>query len=1065
MKRIFEQCSILVVFCFFLAPTILAQAGGATSEITGRLTDPNGAVVSGATITVTDKEKGISRTATTDDQGNYRILSLSPGIYQIKAQAKGFSTLQKNEVQLTVGQTSNQDFILQIGEATATVDITSDAPLIEAERTQQSTTINEKYIRNLPIDRRDYLSFTLLAPGVVDSNALADNSDFRVAQTPQSGISFYGNNGRGNSITVDGAEANDQGGGVRSTLSQEAVQEFQVNRSNYNAELGGASGGVVNIVSKTGTNNFRGSIFAYFRDQSLDAADPFATVLQGTTLTRVKPDANRQQYGFTVGGPIIKDKTFFFGGYEGLRRRESSTVTLLNNLSIFQPTAGQASIISALAASVDPTLVTCLNGQAQVTRAQCAPILQATLTSKTNTQNLFRNNTGVFPFTGNSNSLSMRVDHIPSEANSFFLRYSFTKRDEVNQATRALLAFSRSNNVETLDHNLAGGWTHVFSPTLINELRLQGNYNTLFVTSNDPNGPELNVTGFGFFNRDIFLPSFNFDRRYEVADNLTFVTGSHRLKFGGSFLMRDGFFDSKTFFGGRFGFSVLPGSFVSPQLATTSINQLQGLDLGLPTSYQQGFGDGIVGGKLPYYSFYGQDTWNATSTLTINYGLRYEVDVRKSPLRTFYGNVAPRIGFAWDPVGTKKTIIRGGYGIFYAQIPFVIDYVVNALNEINGKRQIPQILSTLNAANPFAVNGPVNIFRTLLAQGAIGIPNTTRTITPADLTQFGITISQTGPRNPLTVLFRSDPTYRNPRAQQTSIGIEHEFAPGFSFGASYVWALTQFITRARDINLLDRPKTSRGIRDWSAASGCTGAAIFTCFRDPTLFQEIIYESAASANYHGFILETNKQFGRNFAISANYTYSRANDQVVDYNSDFRAFDQLDDNPEYSLSSFDQRHKFVIYAVLQSPYKNAALRDWTVTPIFRANSGRPFNLLAGADVNGDRSTNGDRPLLTTDGVNFQGPIARNIGLGPSFRTFDMRISRKIGLGTETRSLELTIEGFNILNNLNFASVNNTVGSTFATVDNVRGRKDVGPSTPLGFTSAFDPRRIQFGARFRF
>jgi hypothetical protein len=265
---------------------------------------------------------------------------------------------------------------------------------------------------------------------------------------------------------------------------------------------------------------------------------------------------------------------------------------------------------------------------------------------------------------------------------------------------------------------------------------------------------------------------------------------------------------------------------------------------------------------------------------------------------------------------------------------------------------------------------------------------------------------------------------------------------------------------------LDRPIGPRGIRDWSAAAGCTGAAIFTCFRNPTLFQEIIYESAASANYNGLMLEFNKQFGRNFAIAGNYTLSKAMDQVTDYNSDFRAFDQLDDNPEYSLSAFDQRHKFVVYAVLQSPYKNAALRDWTLTPIFRANSGRPFNLLAGADVNGDRSTNGDRPLLSTDGgVTFQGPIARNIGLGPNFATFDMRITRKIGLGAEYRSLELTLEGFNIFNRLNFASVNNTVGPVFATTENVRGNRNAGPSTPLGFTSAFDPRRIQIGARFRF
>jgi hypothetical protein len=1065
MSKILARLYLQAILIAALSIGALAQAGGATAEIKGRVTDPNGAVISGATVTLTETEKGFSRTATTDQQGEYRFLSLSPGIYQVKVDASGFTPQQRNSIQITVGQTSDQDFALKIGEAAAVVDVTSETLAIETERTQQSTTINERFIRNLPIDRRDYLTFTLLAPGVVDSNALADNSDFRVAQTPQSGISFYGNNGRGNSITVDGAEANDQGGGVRSTLSQEAVQEFQINRSNYNAELGGASGGVINIVSKTGTNSFRGSLFAFFRNQNLDAGDPFAIVLQGTTLTRIKPDANRQQYGFTIGGPIVKDKTFFFGGYEGLRRRESSTVPVLTDLRIFQPTAAQSAIIASLAASTDPTPITCINGQPNVTRAQCAPILQATLTAKQSTQDLFRVNSGVFPFTSDSNAFSIRVDHIPNSSNSFFVRYNYTKRNEGNQATRALLGFSRSQNIETLDHTLVGGWTHIFNSNLINELRIQGNYNELFVISNDPNGPELNVTGFGFFNRDIFLPSFNFDRRYEIADNLTWVTGSHRFKFGGSFLLRDGFFDSKTFFGGRFGFSVLPGSFVSPLLATTTINQLQGLDLGLPTSYQQGFGNPIVGGKLPYYAIYGQDTWSVTPNLTLNYGIRYEVDKRKSPLPTYYGNIAPRIGLSWDPVGDKKTIFRLGYGMFYAQIPFVIDYVVNALNEINGVRAIPQVLTTLNAANPFAVNGPVNIFRTLRAQGVIGIPNTTRTITPADLLQFGINISQTGPRNPLTVLFRSDSTYRNPRAQQGSFAIEHEFAPGFTFGVSYVWALTQYITRARDINLLDRPVSSRGIREWSAAAGCTGAAIFTCFRDPTLFQEIIYESAASANYNGIIVEFNKQFGRYVALSGNYTYSEANDQVTDYNSDFRAFDQLDGRSEYALSAFDQRHKFVIYGVIQSPYKNPFLRDWTITPIFRANSGRPFNLLAGADVNGDRSTNGDRPLLTTNGVDFQGAVPRNTGVGPSFQTFDLRLSRKIGFGKEYRFLELTFEAFNLLNRLNYASVNNTVGPTFSTFENVSGRNDVGPSAPLGFTSAFDPRRIQIGARFRF
>ncbi len=1059
MKRFFYLLILASVF----AMTALAQAGNSTSEIKGKVTDPNGAVVSGATVTATDADKGVGRTTTTDGDGIYRFLNLAPGTYNLRVQATGFSTLTRSAAQVTVGQTLDQDFALKVGNASATVEVSSNPALIETDRSQQSTTINERYIRELPIDRRDYLTFTLLTPGVVDSNALADNSDFRVAQTPQSGISFYGNNGRGNSITVDGAEANDQGGGVRSTLSQEAVQEFQINRSNYNAELGGASGGVINIVSKTGTNNIHGSAFGYFRNQRLDAGDPFAYVLTGNTLARVKPPANRQQVGFTVGGPVKKEKTFFFGGYEGLRRRESSTVSVLTDLRIFQPTAAQAAIISGLATQANQAPITCFTGQAPVTPAQCAASLQTTLTAKQSTQDLFRNNSGVFPFTGNSNALSLRVDHIASAANTYFYRYSFTKRNDGNQAIRALVGFSRSNNTDSVDHNFVGDWTHIFNPNVINEVRFQANYNKLNVVSGDVNGPELNVTGFGFFNRDIFLPAYNIDRRFELADNLTYVSGSHRMKYGASVLLRSGFFDDKTFFSGRFGFSVLPGALVSPQLATTTINQLQGLDQGLPTSYQQGFGDGIVGAKIPYYAFYGQDTWNVNSKLTLNYGLRYEIDVRKSPLRTYHGNVGPRVGLSWDPLGNKKTVVRAGYGLFYAQIPFVIDYVVNSLNEINGKRQIPQVLTTFNAANPTIINGPVNIFRTLRAQGVIGIPTTSRTITPADLAQFGIVVSQSGTRNPLTVLFRSDPTYRNPRAQQASIGIEQELAPGFSLGVSYTWALTQFITRARDINLLDRPIGPRGIREYTAASGCTGAAILTCFRDPTLFQEIIYESAASANYNGLVIEVNKQFGRNVAIAGNYTYSKAYDQVTDYNSDFRANDQLNERAEYSLSAFDQRHKFVVYAVLHSDSKNGFLRDWTLTPIFRANSGRPFNLLAGADVNGDRSTNGDRPLLVVNGVT-SGSIGRNIGKGPSFSTFDMRVTRKVRFN-EKVSLDLTAEAFNLLNRLNFAAVNNTVGSTFDRTQNVTGLRNVSPSTPLGFTSAFDARRIQLGLKLRF
>jgi hypothetical protein len=1078
MQHTIARLFLLVLLAFSIKTITLAQAGGATAELRGRVTDPNGAVVAGATVTATDAVKGISRNAATDERGDYRILSLPPGTYDVKVEKSGFAGQIKTGLQVTVGQIADLDFALKVGAATETVTITSEAPVVETERSQQSNTINEQYIRNLPINRRDYLSFTLLAPGVTDSSTMADNNNARVKQTPQSGLSFYGSNGRGNSVTVDGAEANDAAGGVRFTLSQDAVQEFQINRSNYTAELGGASGGVINIVSKSGTNRVHGSAFGFFRHEKLDAADPFAIALVGNTPQRVKPPSTRQQYGGAIGFPISRDRTFIFGAFEGLNRDESVAVPVLTDLSIFQPTAAQNTILNTLAANTSTTPIACLPSipaAANLPPAACAAALRGALTSKQSTQDLFRANSGVFPFTTEAYSFSVRLDHHASDRNQFLLRYNFTDSKDENQSARALFGLSRANNFDIIDSSIVGGWTHIFGPNVVNEARFQWHYRDSAVTALDLNGPELNITGFGFFNRDIFLPSFTIERRYELADNLTYVRGAHRFKFGATILARGNRSESHTFMGGRFGFGALPGALVSPALGAAPITALQAFDLGLPQSYQQGFGDPTVSSTLPFYAFYGQDTWNVRPNFTLNYGLRYELDDRRDPIPTDKNNFAPRIGFSWDPWRDKKTIIRGGYGIFYSPTYYQIDYVVNALNEIDGFRQIAQVLTTLNAANPLAANGPINIYRTLRAQNIIGVPATTRrpgteaAITPADLAQFGINISQTGPRPPLTVLFRADPNFRNAYSQQASLGIERELATGFSVAANYIFARTLKITRARDLNVLPRPINTNpaigpvGIPLWTAAAGCTGAAIVTCFRDPLLFQENIYESSARAFYHGMILEVTKRFSRNFSIAGNYTFSKAIDEVTDFNSGFQPNDQTNTQLERALSAFDQRHKVVIYGVFQSPYRAASdegafkkiFADFTFTPIFRANSARPFNLLTGTEINGDRHSDTDRPIFA----------GRNTGIGPDFWTLDTRLARRIELGAEDRFLELTFEAFNLFNRLNFSSVNNTVGPSFAPPYDVKAREDLGPSQPLAYTSAFEARRIQLGIRLTF
>ena len=277
-----------------------------------------------ATVTASDAEKGIKRTTVSDNNGEFQIRGLLPAIYEVSAALSGFQTSVHKNVVVNVGQTLTLDFQMKVSQVAESVEVTTEPPVVDTERGHQANVITEQYIEDLPINRRDYLTFTLLAPGVSDSTRLANDQDFRVKQTPQSGLSFYGSNGRGNSVTVDGGEANDDAGGVRLNLSQEAVQEFQINRSNYSAELGGASGASINIVSKTGGNVVHGSLFGFFRSDIFDARNPFAftpALARGEVFNPANPDKrgaptkddlNREQFGGTLGFPISKDKTFGF---------------------------------------------------------------------------------------------------------------------------------------------------------------------------------------------------------------------------------------------------------------------------------------------------------------------------------------------------------------------------------------------------------------------------------------------------------------------------------------------------------------------------------------------------------------------------------------------------------------------------------------------------------------------------------------------------------------------------------------------------------------------------------
>src|ERR1700690_1817003 len=369
-----KSFSLLGILVFLLVGTRAARAQGvgASGSISGTVTDPSGAVVASASIVADESARGLKFTETSDTNGQYRFTGLAPATYTLTARISGFQTQILKGVIVNVGETTIADIHLAVATAATQVEVTAEPPVVETERGSQANTLNEQYIEDLPIDRRDYLTFTLLLPGVSDSTRLADDQDFRVKQTPQSGLSFYGSNGRGNSITVDGGEAQDDAGGVRPTISQDAVQEFQVNRSNYAADLGGATGASINIVSKTGTNDVHGSLFGFFRNDALDARDPFAfsQALQPGQIfdpnladsqgIPVKDSLQRYQFGGSVGMPIQKDKTFVFFAFEGLRQDAQNAVPLITNPNEFLPTAAQNGVIAGLVAQ-GATPVLCLN--------------------------------------------------------------------------------------------------------------------------------------------------------------------------------------------------------------------------------------------------------------------------------------------------------------------------------------------------------------------------------------------------------------------------------------------------------------------------------------------------------------------------------------------------------------------------------------------------------------------------------------------------------------------------------------------------------------------------------
>jgi Carboxypeptidase regulatory-like domain/TonB dependent receptor-like, beta-barrel len=1093
------------------ATSAFAQASSSTAEVRGQVTDSNGAVIANAKLTLTDVGKGTSRQGVSDADGNYIFLGLLPSSYDLKVEAQGFGATT-TRLELTVGQQANIPIKLTTGKVEIQVDVVAGAEVVETNRTEQSSTVDAKQISNLPINRRNFLDYALLTPGVVDADNIADSSDFRVAQTPQSGLSFGGNNGRGNMVQVDGAETLGASGGVQATVSQEAVQEFQVVRNGYSAELGGAAGGVVNIVSKSGGNNFHGGAFGLFRDKVFDARNAFDFNPNG------KSPFSRQQYGGSFGGPLRQDKTFFFTAFERFSQERTTFINLLSDPTIFQPKGLQ-----------QITLFNFLKGTPST-----APLADALLTTTAQnaprTIDLFTKASGQFPFDESQTQFSSRLDHNFSERSSGYLRFNVTDGNFENQAAGALTAVSRGRKVSVFNGGVVGSHNYQFSPTAFNELKLQYSYTRAGFFTNDPFGPEINIEGSGNFGRDIFLPSENIERHYDIYDNFSKIFGDHTLKFGGSMFFNRLTTTSETFFGGRFNFGqALPisillspaaapsaralASQVNAALLTTAgapgktstcpsgdcvggtqavidpvtgrtinpngvgdvldgtlLSAVQSFNFNLPIVYQQGFGDASANSWTGRYGLYVQDAWKLRPNFTLNYGLRYSVHNEPFIIPTYKKDFQPRVGFSWDPWSDGKTVIRGGAGIF---IGFLNNAVANVTTELSAMGDPDNINIVLATATSGALGLPTSfaVYQSLLARGVIG----QRAITLADVSVAPLNINPR-PNAPLEVRFRLGPNYRNPTTYQTSFGIQRDLGAGLSLDLNYLYVRGLHIARNRDVNQIKRTGLANSLNPLGGSTfirfptlAQVQAGLTSDFGTPMRFQENIYETTANSFYHGFTAQVQKRFTRNFSLNAHYTFSKAIDEVTDFNSDFSAQNPLGVGLDRALSSFDQRHRFVASGVIQSPFGNPIARDWLLAPIVVAQSGRPFNLLLGFDANGDGRSQSDRPAQA----------GRNAARGEAFYSFDMRLARRFFV-KESRYLEVTVEGFNLFNRTNFQGVNNiiggacvanglptacTAGATPLTDFNLRGRSDQKPTAPLGFTSASDPRQLQFGVRLNF
>jgi len=1025
-----------VIMLVLLLTSSLTWGQAITASLQGRVADKSGAVLPKATVTVTNTETGFSRTTTSDDGGEYKITSLPVGSYKVTAQASKFQA-QTHVLTLTVGDLATLDFSLAPGEVEQQVTVTSEAPLIEPTRTSTDSVIEQQKIQNLPVNGRQFIDFALLAPGVTVGDTTSGSTD--VIIEPVTKLSFAGQNIHYNFIAIDGADNISTASGVQKTTpSTDAVREFRVINNTYSVEAGRAVGGIVNIITKSGTNDVHGSVYEYFRNDAMDATSGLAA-----------PGLNKlqqNQFGFTLGGPIKKGRTFYFGNYEGQRRNENpfyNSVILANLSQINQFKANFG-----------------------------LPAEQLNVNRKSDYDNFI-----------------LKLDHSFNDREYSFIRYFFndgrlTNVSPLNDGFDLPSGF-KDNNLR--DQSLVASLSSNVTPNLVNEARFQYGHRTFdFPTvTTQPHLEVLNT-----FTAGVNRGNPDFYRFAPVVNGAvrTLLVRGDKVYAGGDFSHVNTlesfplFYPFEADFGCLFAaqcpFSLEAGApsvifferFKAPNFTEPTFDPsvLQGQRISSAVRNQA---EGDIGHN--YGGLYAQHAWRPTDSFSLNYGLRFQYETFPSNILNNPVEWDPRAGFSYQ-LGTKYNIVmRGGAGIFHGTIPMPLlacqePSCGGTTGTFPGRTQENDLNATTRlfafASAPFITN----LALTQLLAG--NYPDAVNE--PAALGCGNNVLSGCGFFGD-AVIARFDKDHKPPYGIQTSFG--------FALQPTDDSVLDISVLRTKGVHLgsffnVNQPDPSgqvtvhnsqgqSGIKNtYFAGPGVPGSRS-AAPGFPTLYA-VYFEAASRWNseWNGLLVDYNKRMSHHFSAGVSYTWSKGIDDGPNPSFVLIPQDSANLKAERAISSDSVGQRFVLNTTIDGPtHMNAFLNNFHLSTIVSLQSPNYFTKYAGFDANGDIFGNNDRV----------GIEPRNTFKGDSYQSVDLRLARTFK-ATERMSIETMAEAFNLLNTVNVRFYNTVYGAAdFCNFDaTAQGCSPTqrflegSPNPTYGTPRAlFNPRQLQLAVRLTF